>query len=41
MDLVLETDGERTELMEAQQKLSESDDPNAAERLAQIFTRLE
>ena len=41
LELVLETDGERTELMEKQEKLSESNHPDAGAEMELIFARLE
>lgn len=41
LELVLETDSERTSLLEEQEKLSDSTDSKAGERLQQIYIRLE
>ena len=41
LELVVETDGERSELMKSMQLLSESDDKNAGTKIAAIQLRLE
>jgi ATP-binding cassette subfamily F protein 3 len=41
LELVLETDGERQELLDMQAKLGDSDDPNSSQKLTEIYVRLE